>query len=305
MDYQEFVVQMRHLLEVRFAGTGIELEPSRVMKNNDCEKEGVLLRNGPQAAAPAVYFEDLYQMYTAGIPMDVIAERVAEAARADYRIFPPEMYDPEDFETMKSHITFRVLNTACNRKYLEDVVHVDYLDLSLTFYCTVITGNRGDVFSTKITEELMTKWGLDREQLLEIAKENTPQMLGVYLKEMKEVLLEIAEEESPEDKEELLEVLENPDRNLMYVLSNRPRHSGAVNMFVPGVLSELAGKLQDDLYIIPSSIHEVLLIPCSGHVKKEETDSMIASVNREVLQYQDILSDHLYIYRRDLDRIVM
>ena len=125
--------------------------------------------------------------------------------------------------------------------------------------------------SSKITRELMEYWNVDVQTLHDLAKKNTPQMLGIYLKEVTEIIREMMEQEGMETNESLYEALNDQERTPMYVLSNIPRNSGAVNIFVEGVLKSLSEKLEDDLYIIPSSIHEVLLIPVNGRLQKEET----------------------------------
>ena len=88
----------------------------------------------------------------------------------------------------------------------------------------------------------------------------------------------------------------------MYVMSNTMKLNGATCITYPHAIENFANEHDSDVYIIPSSIHEVILIPdisCS----REYIDEMIRDVNRRQLDPVDVLSDHVYMYRRDIGEI--
>lgn len=71
---------------------------------------------------------------------------------------------------------------------------------------------------------------------------------------------------------------------------------GACSILYPGMLEQLAERIGGDYYMIPSSVHEFLLVPREREQDREELKKMIAEVNRTELPPEEVLSDHLYLY---------
>ena len=90
----------------------------------------------------------------------------------------------------------------------------------------------------------------------------------------------------------------------MYMLTNASRVRGAACILYDGLLKRLAGQMGADLYIIPSSIHEVLLVPARNGIEKEDIDRMIQEVNNTVLEPEEFLSDHAYYFSREQNKIL-
>ena len=91
----------------------------------------------------------------------------------------------------------------------------------------------------------------------------------------------------------------------MYVLSNKSKLNGSGCLFYHNLLHNLCEKLECDLYILPSSIHEVILIPAYDHDSYDELTSMVKEVNSTQLSKEEILSDHVYFYSRETGQISM
>lgn len=88
------------------------------------------------------------------------------------------------------------------------------------------------------------------------------------------------------------------------VLQTKSSLFGAKAIAYPGVLKGIAEKTGKDFYIIPSSIHEVLLMPMNSDINPDQIREMIHDVNSTVLDKKDFLSDSLFCYDREKDRIV-
>ena len=93
------------------------------------------------------------------------------------------------------------------------------------------------------------------------------------------------------------------DQLEMYVLSNKLKIHGATSIVYPGLLEDIAERLCSDLIIIPSSIHEVLIIP-ESYIDSQDNlppdyESMIREVNETQLTDDEVLGDCVYHYRRD------
>ena len=248
----------------------------------------------------------LFRSYENGTSLEEIADLILNSYDHAPICETAEFLDFSDFDKAKEHITFKLLNTAINRKYMEGMAHLDYLDLSLVFYCTMVTAIDQQIYSSRISQELLDQWQVSLPVLYDLARINTERMLGVYLKEVRDVFLEMSAGWLPAyENEELIEALDSEERTPMYILSNQSRYAGAGTVLLDGVMQSLADQLDDDLYIIPSSIHEVLLIPCHGRLNRTDIDEMVRDVNRSTLMPEELLSDHAYVYCREDDRIVM
>ena len=305
MRYKEFMASVKDTLEKKLLERKASVEINSIVKANDRVKDSISIIIPGRTSSPTVYLNDFYEWHMKGGTVDEISDKILEIFDRCSRDIPEEFLRFESFEEARHNITLKVLNTAINEAYLEDTARLEYLDLSVVFYCTVIIGVQKHVFCSKISHDLMKSWGMNEHMLYDLARRNTPRLLGVYLREVKEVIMEMLEGADDQIRESLLWALEDENRSPMYILSNYSRNSGAGNMFSEGILKSLAEQLNGDLYLIPSSIHEVLVIPVNSRLTRDEVDAMVSDVNRTVLRPEDILSDHVYIYRRQEDRIVM
>ena len=84
----------------------------------------------------------------------------------------------------------------------------------------------------------------------------------------------------------------------MYVLTNTQKLYGAGCMLYPGLLEAISEKLDADLYLLPSSIHEVILLPAESRICQKELAEMVDSINRTELAADEILSSSVYYYSR-------
>jgi hypothetical protein len=85
----------------------------------------------------------------------------------------------------------------------------------------------------------------------------------------------------------------------MYVLTNASGSLGAAALFYPDVKEKAAELLGGDYYILPSSVHEVILVPDSADIKAADLCDMVKQANRTVVDEKDILSDNVYHYSKD------
>ena len=303
MKYAEFIVALKSSVEEKLTGSGEKVLIRNVIKNNDNMKDGLVIIKNEEKPSPTYYLDDMYSCYQAGADIDEIVHMILNGydeqlcEGEDLLRHPSEL---ENLEHVKNNITYKIFNREWNRHYLEDTAYIEYLDLAIVFYCTFITEEEGHVYSVKVSEGLMNEWHVDKDQLLKLAEKNTRGMLGIRIREINEIL-----EDSFDMDDELKEAISNSERDPMYILSNNTTGYGAVNMLMPGVLSDIAEELDDDLYIIPSSVHEVILVPLNGRLRREEIDDMVKDINKSVVDSRDILADHVYVYNRQEDKITM
>jgi hypothetical protein len=160
----------------------------------------------------------------------------------------------------------------------------------------------------------MKLWDVTLEELKALAVQNTEELFPASIKSMEEVLSGILSEgvlgSSEENITEELSMQLFPDSKnnaqpKMYILTNQKGINGASCLLYENVIRQFAQKINSDLYILPSSIHEIILIPNDISMNKETFTKMVEDVNRTQVAAEEVLSDHVYHYSRENDRILM
>ncbi len=196
------------------------------------------------------------------------------------------------YKKFNKNIVFKLINKDKNAEFLETVPYKEYLDLAVVFY--IVQTNDDDTLKCKvITNELMASWGIEVDALMNLSLENTPRLLGLKIRG---ILSTIA---SYTDNEELQSVAEEEDNDLpLYVATNNIAMHGAAVLLYRDLLKAFAARKKSDVYIIPCSVHELIMIPSveCPNVDPQELKNLIYHVNRNELKEDEFLSDNLYFY---------
>ena len=191
----------------------------------------------------------------------------------------------KDWDKAKQKIIMKLINTKKNEELLENIPSAPFYDLSIIF-CVAVCDFMNEYATILIHNEHLNFWDITQEELYEIAKENTPMLLPYLFEDMKNIIGEPVNVSFPQEME-------------MYLLTNRTKINGAVSITYKGLLEEIAEKLNDNFYIVPSSIHEVLIIPWKSVKEKytfKDFSEMIEEVNETQLMDDEVLSNHIYFY---------
>lgn len=239
-----------------------------------------------------------------------------------------------NYSYIKNKIAYKVINYDMNREMLKTVPHLHILDLAIVFNI-VIEEDAYNSATAMIKKEHLDMWQVSKKEIEEVALTNTPELMPPVIMRMEDLLAEmiindISMQWDDEDEQEQwdfvkedcaygghpkekvseyvreeIEKMKYDDKIDMYVLTNEKRINGAGTMFYDGLLKKFADKIEKDLIIIPSSVHEVILIPKDNEISDEEINEMIGEVNENELETVEILSNHMYLYCRRDDRIYM
>ena len=139
--------------------------------------------------------------------------------------------------------------------------------------------------SARITNEMLADYGITPEQLHQDAIENTGRIFKPRIQSMMEALTGIPEE--------------NPQ---MMIVTNEQGSLGASALFCKGIMDQAAEHMKGNYFVLPSSIHELLVVPDNGDFNRADLEKMVREANRTVVDAADRLSDEVYHYDRK-DRI--
>ncbi len=166
--------------------------------------------------------------------------------------------------------------------------------------------------SIAVTNDILEHWNYTIKEIDKLAARNTPILLPPTIRTMKEVFYEMYRSQANDNgkytsvERDLFELLFQEDRNQnqsteadeikMYILSNNSNLNGTSALLYPNVLHDFAVSHQSNLYILPSSIHEVILIPENRELSKEYLCQMVVDVNQTQVPIEEVLSNEVYYY---------
>lgn len=270
---------------------------NKVQKNNGLELTGLCILESTSNTSPTIYLERYYEDYTEGISLELIVGDIVRTYDY-YKVPSVDISFLTDYELAKGHISCKLVNAEKNRKLLEDVPYVPIYDLAVVFKVDVEAfTTENNQASVMVKNHVSKIWNKTPEELLEVALENMKKTYPAQILPMGAVL-----EEMGADVDGLF-VLQEEDCSL-YVCSNTKRCLGAVSVLYPGLLEEFANKIDSSFYILPSSIHECLFVPETfGDV--DVFKEMVRDVNRTMVDEEEVLSDNVYFYDKELGALLV
>lgn len=284
---------LKRMRQTASEGDAVSIET--VDKNNGLKRRGIVIRSADSKVSPVFYLDLLYEEYRDNMTLDEIVQAIWLYYAEDENIKKIEVHDFLDWERVKSRLYLRVISTDMNRETLDTAIHRDYLDLSVVVYVKMDHPSGDGVAYVIVRKEHLAIWEQDEEMVYEIALQNTRQENISFVS----ITNAISSMLSERDRELLLcnerMVLNNP----LYVLTNEACHFGAVYMLFTDVMDQIVDRKGDDIYIIPSSIHETLVVAVSEVKNLSYLCDVVHDINEIQLPVEDRLSNHIYRYSKE------
>lgn len=295
MEINVFAEKVKCRVEEKLGGDQ-EISVCRMTKNNGVFYMGLQIAEDKAAVSPVICIDRHYRMYEKGeTTVEGTADYVVDEysgrrinATVDMRYFL-------NYENVRNGIVYRLVNTERNKELLEDIPHIAFLDLSIVFHYLVIQGQSGQA-SILVHNAHIKLWDVSVEQLYQAAEENTHRILEYEIKSMGDIIHEIMMQENPDEFDHDKCMDEFEDNVPMYVLSNKNRIDGAACILYPELIKNFADALDSSLYIIPSSVHELLLLPVGNDDEGGSIKNLIKEINDTQVKPEEILSYSLYYY---------
>lgn len=261
-----------------------------ILKNNGINKHALQILRPGENCSPSIYLEPYYERYRKGEAWQDIMEAIASYYWRNCDRMPIELREVLSFEAIQNQLMYRLVNYERNEQLLADAPHIRWQDLAITFRWLAYRDEIG-LASSLVTNELMEHWGISKKQLSDVAGKNMQEQFPPLCIPMTEMLKQlhydnklsenVREEECP-----------------MYVLTNTQKLNGAGTILYPGVLEEFGKRHNSDFFLLPSSIHEMILIPAYHEIAVKDLQEIVQQTNQEVIAEGDYLSDQVYYYER-------
>ena len=260
------------------------------VKNNGRERKGIRLTKRGVNISPAIYLEEYYEQFQSG---GTVEDAAGDILRLYEEISFSRSWEKDhisDYAKVKGRIVYHLVNKEKNENMLTDTPYVPYLDMAAVFY-VLFEVNAYGTAAMMIQKEHLKLWDVTEEEIYRQACRNTERLLPYEFRTMKEVIAELTGSK------------EDPGRDVMYVLSNTIRSFGAAVVLYDGVLAYVGSCLRENYYVLPSSVHEVIIKPQREAPGKKELTAMVAEINATQVEEEDVLSDNAYYYDRKLKKL--
>lgn len=300
MTYNLFKQQLVDSLREFFpADTQIVIRP--FSHNNQIILDGLTILEPGSNISPTIYLNFYFEKYKNGTDFSIIQQQILQYYHRHCPINHIDTSFFTDYDHVHSRIVYKLVHYEKNRELLKEIPHFPYLDLAVIFYCLVAKGPYENA-SILIYNHHLAYWELQKETLLSLARKNTPLLLPWRCDSLAELVMP-ALDVLPVKERPTAEALLDTETIPMYVLSNEQRHFGASCILYPNALKELSQTFADSLYILPSSIHEVILIPASFTKNANELSEIVHEVNISEVAQDEILSDSVYYYDQNTEKL--
>lgn len=278
MTFEQFVLAVLRCAEERLGKTAV-VERQKILKNNGRSAVGIAIRRPGERIAPVFYLEEPYERYCRGESVEQLTQQLLQIFADspappvwDYNGFP-------DYECVRSRIVYKLVNAQQNERFLEQVPHLRLLDLAVVFY-VMIAEETFQNCSVLIRNAHLDLWKIPITELYESARRNTPILCPYILRPL---------EDFADGGEEL------PDCRTL-VLTNRQGVNGAAALLYPQLPKIIGEKVGGNYFLLPSSIHEFLIVPEMEGISAEQLARIVCEVNRTEVSPEDVLSDGIYYF---------
>ncbi len=286
-------------------------------KNNCVIKHGLVVCEYGKSISPFIYLEPYLRMLENG------ESTIEETAKTIYGVYRNHCGKNSGIvnelfqrEWVKNKIIYQLVNLEKNQEALKHMPHrIIGEDLAAVFAVLTEKDDTG-IMTVKISRDFLRQWEMSEEELWTLANKNTPMLLPVVMENLADLLIVLFKTQLEKSgvtlKQEAWDKLlsihqkqmeEKESTKLqMYVLTNKYKTWGAAAFLYPGVLKTAAEQFGKDLIILPSSVHEVILIPQENMPKSRDLSEMVKEINQKDVLTEEVLSDSVYWYCRKDDR---
>ncbi|MFI3237626.1 MAG: DUF5688 family protein [Lachnospiraceae bacterium] len=263
----------------------VEITMKEVQKLNGVKRYGIMFQDENKEISPTIYLENYYDRYCNEQNIDQIIVEILEVYKKEKDLFHFSIKDFQDFEKVQEQLFVKLIHIEKNKELLEDTPYISFLEYAVVAYYKLRQEDieRGSIL---IKKEHCKLWGCSEQEMLYIARENAIQKNSITLDGMRSLMVGfLGEEQLLEEQEEM-----------MYVLSNDARYFGASVLCYPDTIRTIVECLKEDFYVLPSSVHELILVPLSKAPTVQELLTMVQEVNDTQVELEEILSYSILYY---------
>lgn len=323
MSYYEFIIKMQKRVQ-NALGKDYVVNVIEVPKVNGIILQGLCIKKESSQIAPTIYLEKYYENYKKGQTFQEILNLILMVYHENNILELSDIIHITDYQKCRENVFMKLIHFQKNSELLREMPFIPFLNLAIVFYVKI---NNESVSNATILIRFsnLKYWSITQEELYKDAKRNTQRLLPCSIQTMEEIIAELMRKEHVEEPdsqdlaekmeqrciqagevditEQMQEIVKKRENDIldkgearMFILTNVSQMFGATSILYENVLQNCAEILNHDLYILPSSIHEVIIIPDEGHYSKDALLLMVKDVNDSQVKENEWLADSVYYY---------
>lgn len=262
------------------------------VKNNGTKRQGITITEKGINISPTIYLEEYYQQYQMGNSLEEITRDILKLYQ-ELRFQNSWKGDfIREYQKIEGKIIYHLVNREANKELLKEVPYKEFLDLAVVFYVLLEINDCG-MATMMIRDEHLQMWGVAENEVYEKACQNTWRLLPCEFQTMHAVIEALTGEKEMEGED------------ILYILSNQMRSYGAAAVLYEGRLKEIGRFLKENYYVLPSSVHEMIIVPESKAPGKEELAQLVKEINETQVEEEEVLSDNAYYYDRECGKLFL
>lgn len=275
-------------------------------KNNGVQLIGVQVNLPGKDLSPIIYVEQFFDEIRQGEPVDEVMNRFARCVEKSGRApFMDSGIDLMNYDSLKEHLAIKLVNTQTNRKMLQEMPHENIEDLSVICYVDFPVDSREGKATMEVRNQYLSIWNIDEKALFQQARANTQPINTPVLQTMFGTWKSLFDEDACVKNllDENTTEFGLSSHETAYILMNMEMKYGAAMITQPEVLNKLEQLFPEGFYVLPSSVHEVLIVPDNGEMELKMLGEMVREVNKNEVERQEVLSDRVYSYDKEKHQI--
>lgn len=286
MNFQEFMTQTINEMRDRFPDTDISMQ--EISKLQGESYTGMTVRPETSEIGATLNLKEFYETLGSGLSVEDVLDSIARAVDRAIRHMP--QYDAQmlaDYGRMRDTLTIDLVPVAGNEEKLAQIPHKNVEDMALVYRFEAESSVHGAA-SILVTNDMLAIYDITADQLHADAMEAAVRNRPAKLQNMDDIMREMLGDMSG------LFLTDEPSPIWVATVDNGQHGAGVIQY--PGFLDQAAETLGGDFYVLPSSVHEVLLVADNGSMELGHLEEMVRSVNAEEVAPADRLSDNVYHY---------
>lgn len=272
----------------------VALHNVETVKINDQKLHGIQFKRADLDVSPVFYLDEEFTAYQYGAPLEEFAKDMVQTylGQVSQAIVPDieRSTAAPVFNNLEDKLCLRLVEIKRNREYLLDKPFLD-VGNGLALLCDIIGGSKNAPWHAVVDNQFMESNGYDKDKLFQTAVRSAVNVDPPVMMSLPDCIFG-----DDNAKDLLTDSYELPANTPGYIITCRSNHYGAAALFYPGVMERAAEILGEGYAVIPSSLHEVILIPDSSNISVKELQSMISDGNETLVTPAEVLSDNVYAY---------
>ncbi len=284
MNYEEFLTEAKETLTMLLSEDypGISVETVNVDKLQNSSYRGLSIKEAGTDVAMTMDMMPVFEEIQEGRSKELVLGSFAREVRKRMEEMPNfDVGVIRNYDVMKENLSIQMVSIQGNEKMLSDVPHKVMADLAAVYRIQV-----GRDTSFLVTNDMIRSYGITEARLMVDAEKYAPQHAPLSIRSMAEVMAEM-----------MPPGMELPDQEpKMFVATVQEQAYGSGVLVYPQFMEMAEDRLEGDFFVLPSSVHELLLVPDNGEMKWRELEEMVKTVNATTVDPKEQLSDHVYHY---------